>query len=63
MYFQGEGVAKDVVQAHMWFNIAAQANDESAKRYLNVLEFVMDDVQIENALALAAEWQASRDSN
>ena len=58
MYFQGEGVAKDVVQAHMWFSIAARRNDTSAQRYLTILETVMDEAQIESAQALAAQWQA-----
>lgn len=60
MYFQGEGVDKDVVRAHKWFSIAAGNNDQSARRYLPVLEGVMDEAQIENARALAARWLAER---
>ncbi|MDH3441316.1 MAG: sel1 repeat family protein [Gammaproteobacteria bacterium] len=63
VYFQGaEGVDKDIVRAHMWFTIAADAKNQAAKRYIPVLEAVMDEGQVENARALAAQWRAQRAS-
>ena len=58
MYFQGMAVAKDLVQAHMWFSVAALNEDQAAQGYLSMLESVMDEAQIEDAQALAAQWQA-----
>lgn len=58
MYFQGAGVAKDLVQAHLWFSAAALNEDRAAQGYLSILESVMDGTQIEDARALAAQWQA-----
>jgi len=58
MYFQGVGVEKDLVQAHKWFSIAAQGDDKSAQGYLPLLESIMDETQIDEARALAAQWQA-----
>lgn len=60
MYFQGQGVEKDVVRAHMWFSIAAENNDRVARRYLPVLEGIMDEAQIESARAQAKLWLAER---
>jgi len=46
----------------MWFNIAAKNNDQAARRYLPVLEGIMDEVQIESARAQAKLWLAERAS-
>jgi len=58
MYFQGAGVAKDLVQAHLWFSAAALNEDRAAQGYLSTLESIMDESQIDEARALAAQWQA-----
>ena len=58
MYFQGVAVAKNLVQAHMWFSVAALNEDQAAHGYLSMLETVMDEAQIEDAQALATQWQA-----
>jgi len=58
MYFQGVGVAKGLVQAHLWFSVAALNEDQAAQGYLSTLESIMDEAQIDEARALAAQWQA-----
>lgn len=57
MYFQAVGVEKDLAQAHMWFSIAASNDDMASAGYLPVLESIMDEVQIDEARTLAAQWQ------
>jgi len=56
MYFKGEGVPKDNVQAYKWFGIAAANDAAYANRLLSVLEEVMDPEQIEEAQELATQW-------
>ena len=58
LYFEGTAVPQDVVQAHLWFSIAALNGDYSTQSYLPPLEFIMDEAQIDEARALAAQWQA-----
>lgn len=58
MYFQGSGVDRNLVQAHLWFTVAALSDDKTALRYLPTLESIMDEAQIEEARRLAAEWRA-----
>jgi hypothetical protein len=58
MYFQGVGVEKDIVQAHLWFSAADLNGDKDAKGYIPTLESIMDEAQINEARALAAQWQA-----
>jgi len=58
MYFQGVGVEKDLVQAHLWFSAADLSGDRDAKGYIPTLESIMDAAQIDEARALAAQWQA-----
>jgi hypothetical protein len=55
MYQQGNGVPKDLVLAHVWFNIAGAAGDEEAKNALAILEKQMTDTQKEKAMDLARE--------
>ncbi len=63
MYFFGQGVSKDYVQAYMWFDLAAskfspgedgdkvvKARDDVAKR--------MTPAQISEAHKLAREWRS-----
>jgi TPR repeat protein len=57
MYFQGAGVARDYVQAHLWFSAATLNDDKAAQGYVSMLETVMDETQIDEARALAAQWQ------
>jgi len=57
-YFEGDVVAADLVQSHLWFSVAALNDDRSAQGYLPLLESIMDETQIDEARALAAQWQA-----
>ncbi len=59
----GQGVPRDYVQAHMWFNLAASKSppgedrDKAAKNRDNVAK-VMTPAQISEAQKLAREWKA-----
>ena len=55
MYFRGEGVPKDIVQAHVWFNIAGAKEDEDAKKNLGTVEEQMTSEQKAEAMKLARE--------
>ena len=59
LYFEGDVVAADLVQSHLWFSVAALNDDKAAKGYLPMLESIMDETQIDEARALAAQWQAN----
>ena len=37
-YEQGDGVAKDQVEAYKWLSLAARQGHEGAKNYMTVLE-------------------------
>jgi TPR repeat protein len=60
MYYEGQGVPQDLVQAHMWYNVAAwllppeESNKALASR-VNV-ESDMTPAQIAEAEKLAHEW-------
>ena len=49
----GEGVLKDSVLAHMWFNIAGANGNEEARRRRDNLEPDMTGAQISRATELA----------
>ena len=62
-YYYGEGTAKNFIQAHLWWNLAANAGDEwdeelKGKAYdlRWCLEQEMTPAQITEALRLASEW-------
>ena len=55
MYYKGTGVPKDLVQAHVWWNIAGAKGHENAKKNLAVVEKEMTDSQKEKAMDLARE--------
>ena len=52
----GEGVIKDNVQAHNWFNIASSNGHENAKKAREIIENSMTSEQIAKANDLAREW-------
>jgi hypothetical protein len=56
MYFNGQGVAKDYVQAHMWYNLAAAQDHDAAKNSRGIAEKLMSRNQIEEAQRLATDW-------
>ena len=60
LYASGDGVAKDLVQSHMWFNLSASAGDEEARKGRDVVEGSMTPGDIAEALRLARDWQPIR---
>ena len=58
MYDNGTGVPKDLVQAHMWWNIAGAKGNEGAKKNLAEVEKQMSSEQKAEATMLAREMFA-----
>ena len=58
MYFMGQGVPQDVVQAHLWLNLAAAQGNELAPHYRDILAMSMTRTQLADAQRLAREWRA-----
>ena len=63
MYVQGQGVPKEYVQAHMWFNLAA-ARFSGGVGHLNIVAAARDNLaeemtpaQIAEPQRLARDWQ------
>jgi uncharacterized protein len=62
MYVQGQGVPRDYVQAHMWFNLAASRFTGEAGHNIDAaarddLSEEMTPAQIAEAQRLAREWR------
>ena len=55
MYKFGNGVPKDLVQAHVWYNIAGANGYEDAKRVLAIVDMEMTSEQKAEAMKLARE--------
>ena len=55
LYDEGDGVQKDLVQAHVWFNIAGAAGNENAKKNLAIVEKEMTPDQKAESMKLARE--------
>jgi len=55
-YRYGTYVAKDPVRAHKWFNLAAAAGSDDARKNLNEITKNMKLDQIREAQRLAREW-------
>ena len=58
-YATGQGVLKDSVLAHMWFNIAGANGNVSARELRDNLERVMTRDEIRRATELARTCMAS----
>jgi hypothetical protein len=56
IYSTGHGEALDLVQAHMWFNLAAMRGFEAAKTSRKELADHMTTGQVAAALRAAREW-------
>ena len=54
-YVKGEGVPKDLVQAHVWWNIAGANGNEDAKTNFAIIEKEMTYEQQAEAMKLARE--------
>ena len=60
MYDQGQGVSKDYVLAHMWFNLSGSNGFERAIKYRNKIEKKMTPSQIEKAQEIARNWKPKK---
>lgn len=62
MYFNGRGVSKDYVLAHVWFSIAA-ANEQPSVFFpdmnRNIVAALMTPDQLAEAQRIAREWTPS----
>ena len=60
MYDEGRTVEQDFVQSYKWFLLATERGREGADGHLKLLEEeYMTPEQVEEAKALAANWQAT----
>jgi TPR repeat protein len=57
IYSEGQGIAKDYVQAYFWFNVAAKQGDKNAARVRDTLAKDMNISQVAEAIQLTHEWQ------
>ncbi len=57
MYSKGWGVPQDYVQAHMWYNLAAERGLKLGREYRDSLAKQMTPEQIAEAQRLAREWK------
>ena len=60
MYSKGQGVPKDSVSAHMWFNVAASNGNKDAVKNRNMLVEQMPPQQIEKAQEMARNWKPKK---
>ena len=56
-YDKGQGVPKDYVSAHMWFNLSGSNGYKDAVKNRNIVEEKMSKQQIEKAQELARNWK------
>jgi TPR repeat protein len=56
IYSTGQGGALDMVQAHMWFNLAAVRGSEAAKECRRELADQMSRDEVAQAQKRAREW-------
>ena len=56
-YHEGKGVAKDVVVAYMWVNLAATSGNENARKLRELLEKEMTVEQLSEAQRLSRDWK------
>ena len=57
MYAKGDGVEKDYITAHKWFNLAAVQGDGNARKNRDRVAQKMTPAQIAEAQRLACEWK------
>ncbi len=58
MYFNGQGVTRDYIRAHMWWNIVVSLGDKGAAKNRDIVAREMTYTQIEKAQDLARECVA-----
>jgi TPR repeat protein len=60
MYYSGNGVPQDYIQAHMWLNLAASEGNETASQDREILAKSMTPDQLAEAHRLAREWKPTK---
>ena len=64
MYDDGLGVARDYVQAHMWFNLAATQGHEKAQKARDAVAQRMTPTDVSKAQKLARDlWRKHQKPN
>lgn len=58
MYEDGQGLDKDLLQAHKWLNLSGAHGNGEARRLRDRLSKLLDQTQIATAQALAQDWMA-----
>jgi hypothetical protein len=56
IYSTGQGETADLIQAHMWFNLAAARGSHAAKECRRELADQMSSADVAQAQKLAREW-------
>jgi len=56
MYYEGEGVLEDYVQAYAWWSIAATRGHKRAKKNKGIVKEKMTPAQIAEAQKLSSEY-------
>ena len=60
LYGNGQGVAQDLVLAHMWSSLAAAQGNEDARLNVDDVAKFMTPDQVSEAQRLAREWKPNR---
>ena len=63
MFYNGNGVPRDIVMAHMWFSVADENNHRQAGAEIPFLEEAMTPADISQAQAMARECMSSNYQN
>ena len=58
MYYYGQGVTLDFVQAHMWLSLATAQGNKKASERRDIVAELMTPNQIAEAQRMAREWMA-----
>lgn len=58
IYAKGQGVPRDLAQAHMWFALAADQGSSPASQNLDLLSLWLTPEQRAEAERLTTEWRA-----
>jgi uncharacterized protein len=57
MYFMGQGVTRDLIQAYMWFDLAAAKGDRLKAELRDDFAKALTQEQIAEAQKLSREWK------
>ena len=58
LLYNGQGVTRDYVRAHMWVSLAALQGDPNAMNSRDIIAKKMSPAQIAEAQRLARDWNA-----